>query len=66
MDDKKEEERIKSETDADELNFFLQEQGEKDVNKINKVINSESGVEELKEMLEETQNEKINALGRTG
>ena len=64
MDDKREEDRIKSETNAEELKTILKEEGEKIVNRINRVMNSETGVEELKEMIGETQQMMANRFDR--
>ena len=64
MDDKREEDRIKSETNTEELKTILKEEGEKIVNRINRVMNSETGVEELKEMRGETQQMMANRFDR--
>ena len=64
MDDKREGDRIKTETNTEELKTILKEEGEKIVNKINRVMNMETGVEELREMKGETQQIMANRFDR--
>ena len=64
MDNKREVDRIKTETNTEEIKTILKEEGEKIVNKINRVMNMETGVEELREMKGATQQIMANRFDR--
>ena len=64
FDDKREEDRIKTETNTEQLKTALREEGEKIAYTINRAMNRDTGEDHLRDMIGETQQIMANRFDR--